>query len=101
MGSGALLALAGLELTTLPLPKGYGHAAAISLMVTGAMGARTVRTRSPLSLSLASLGALSAAAHTWRFNEYRIAGVALKNARLADEGALMEAATVDVEKKAE
>ncbi|KAG7387188.1 Transmembrane protein 14A [Phytophthora pseudosyringae] len=67
---GAGFGIAGFLLQKGEMTNGHGVALLVSSITTGAMGLRAVRTKKPLPVSVASLGALSAAYHAHRFTEW-------------------------------
>ncbi|KAG1700124.1 hypothetical protein DVH05_011936 [Phytophthora capsici] len=67
---GAGFGVAGYLLQKGEMTNGHGVALLMSSITMGAMGVRAVRTKKPLPVSVASLGALSAAYHAHRFTEW-------------------------------
>ncbi|KAH7479319.1 hypothetical protein PRIC1_009134 [Phytophthora ramorum] len=67
---GAGFGVAGFLLQKGEMTNGHGVALLVSSITMGAMGLRAVRTKKPLPVTIASLGALSAAYHTQRFTEW-------------------------------
>lgn len=67
---GAGFGFAGYLLQKGEMTNGHGVALLVSSITMGAMGVRAVRTMKPLPVSIASLGAVSAAYHAHRFNDW-------------------------------
>ncbi|KAI9908484.1 hypothetical protein PsorP6_004065 [Peronosclerospora sorghi] len=62
--------LAGVLLQKGEMTNGHGMALLVSSITMGAMGVRAMRTKKPLPVSIASLGAVSAAYHAQRFTAW-------------------------------
>ncbi|KAF4320463.1 hypothetical protein JM18_004957 [Phytophthora kernoviae] len=67
---GAGFGVAGFLLQKQEMTNGHGLALFMSTITMSAMGLRAVRTKKPVPVTLASLGALSAAYHAQRFTEW-------------------------------
>ncbi|CAI5741415.1 unnamed protein product [Hyaloperonospora brassicae] len=67
---GASFGMAGYLLQKGEMVNGHGLALLASTITMGSMGARAMRSKKPLPVTVASLGALSAAYHAQRFTDW-------------------------------